>query len=286
MTLKQKILDYGAANGIDLIGFASKDRFDGVEAAHNPFSIFPEGKTVILVGRRICRGSLRGIEEGSNFGDYGMFGYGWLEDEFLTISTYDLTRVIEDEHWEACPIFPNPTEIKPNGVPVKPDRPAPNVTPDFAYAAVACGLAEISYSGFVFTKKLGSRQRFHMIITDAEIEPDPILDQSICDNCGKCADVCPLGAISKTEFETVTICGKAMKVAKIDYAKCRVCQNGARGNRLFAGAKPDRYAALCNRTCMCHLEEKGLISNVFENKFRARKTWGKDENGNNVDVNL
>ena len=156
INLKQKIREYAAQNGIDFVGFASKDRFDGVEAAHNPFAIFPEGKTVILVGKRICRGSLRGIEEGSNFNDYGMFGYSWLEDEFLTIATYDLTRVIENEGWEACPVFPNPTEIKPQGVPVMEGRPAPNVTPDFSYAAVACGLAEISYSGMIFTKKLGS----------------------------------------------------------------------------------------------------------------------------------
>jgi len=284
--LKQKILDYAQNNGIDLVGFASKDRFEGVDPAHNPFSIFPEGKTVILVGKRICRGSLRGIEEGSNFGDYGMFGYSWLEDEFLTIACYELTRVIEDERWEACPIFPNPTEITPQGVSVRPGAPAPNVTPDFAYAAVACGLAEISYSGMVFTPKFGSRQRFHMIITDAEIEADPILEQSVCDNCGKCAQVCPLGAISKTEFDTVTICGKEMKVAKIDYNLCKQCKNGARGNRLFAAAKPDRYAALCNRTCMCHLEENNLIGNVFENKFRQRKTWGKDASGKNVDVTL
>ena len=37
------------ADGIDLIGFASKDRFEGVDAQHNPFSIFPEGKTVIMI---------------------------------------------------------------------------------------------------------------------------------------------------------------------------------------------------------------------------------------------
>ena len=187
MELKQKILDYASKNGIDLVGFASKDRFDGVKAAHNPFAIFPEGKTVILIGRRICRGSIRGVEEGSNFGDYAMFGSGWLEDEFLAISCYDITRVIENEGWEACPIFPNPVEVKPQGVAVAKDRPAPNVTPDFTYAAVACGLAEISYNDVVFTKKFCSRQLFHMVITDAELEPDPILSQSICDNCQKCA---------------------------------------------------------------------------------------------------
>ncbi|MHB1152972.1 MAG: 4Fe-4S binding protein [Eubacteriales bacterium] len=286
MDLKKFIKDYAKTNGIDLIGFASKERFESVAPANNPFSIFPEGKTVILIGKRICRGSLRGIEEGSNFGDYGMFGSSWLEDEFLAIACYDITRVLENEGWEACPVFPNPTEIAPQGIAVTPGKPAPDVHPDFTYAAVAAGLAEISYNNIVFTKEFGSRQRFHMVITDAEIEADPILEKSVCDECGKCAQVCPLGAISKDEYDIVEICGKEMKVAKINYSLCKACPNGARGNRFTSLAKPDRIPALCNRTCMDHLESNKLIDNVFENKFRQRKAWGKNKSGTNVDVEL
>jgi len=286
MDLKTSLRDYAKANGIDLLGFASKDRFDGVEPARNPFTIFPEGNTVIMIGKRICRGSLRGVEEGSNFGDYGMFGSGWLEDEFLAIACYDITRVLENEGWEGCPVFPNPTEIAPQGVPVAPGKAAPDVHPDFTYAAVASGLAEISWNGLVFTKEFGSRQRFHMVITDAVIEADPILEREICDRCGKCTQVCPLGAISADEYDVVEICGKRMKVAKINYALCKVCPNGARGNRFSSLAKPDRIPALCNRTCMDHLESEKLILNVFENKFRQRKAWGKNRSGANVDVEL
>lgn len=47
--LKQQIIDFAKKNGIDLIGFAEKKRFDGVDPQHNPFSIFPEAKTVILL---------------------------------------------------------------------------------------------------------------------------------------------------------------------------------------------------------------------------------------------
>ena len=156
--------------GIDLIGFASKSRFEGVDPQNDPFAIFPEGKTVILLGKRICRGSLRGVEEGTNFGDYRLFGQNWLEDEFLSLACYNLVRVLEDEGWEAVPVFPNPAEIRPSGVSVAEGRPEPNVFPDFTYAAVACGIAEIGFSGLLLTPKFGSRQRFHMIITDAEIE--------------------------------------------------------------------------------------------------------------------
>jgi epoxyqueuosine reductase QueG len=273
--LKSKIAAFTKAEGIDVIGFAPKSRFEGLEPRFNPFAIFPEGKTVILLGKRICRGSLRGVEEGTNFGDYHLFGSSWLEDEFLAIACYDLTRVIEDEGYEAVPIFPNPPEVQPQGIPVEPDKAAPNVHPDFNYAAVACGIGEISFNDIIFTRAFGSRQRFHMVITDAELEASPIFPESVCDNCGNCARACPLKAISD-ETTTLEICGKKMKVAKIDYSLCNLCKNGAVPNRLSKVGKPDRIAAACNRACLAHLEEAKKISSTFENKFVQRETWALD----------
>ncbi len=259
--------------GIDMIGFASKARFEGVDPQHNPFSIFPEGKTVIMLGKRICRGALRGVEEGTNFGDYNLFGKNWLEDEFLAMACYDLVRVIEDEGWEACPIFPNPSELGPQGVSVAEGRPAPNVYPDFDYAAVACGLGEIGLNGIFLSPKFGSRQRFHMIITDAEIEETPLFEGRICDSCGECVKSCPLGAIDAENTVEIVVAGKKMNVATVNYDICRACKNGACKNRFSPLAKPDRIAALCNRTCLCHLESEELIGNRFENAFRQREAW-------------
>lgn len=258
--------------GIDLLGFAPKARFEALPPEKNPFSIFPEGKTVILIGKRICRGSLRGVEEGTNFGDYNLFGKNWLEDEFLSIACYGLTNTLEDHGWEAVPVFPNPSELAPTGISVGEGRPAPNVFPDFDFATVACGLCEIGYNGIPLSPKFGSRQRFHMIITDAELPATPLLSESVCDQCMVCVKACPLGAISE-EFEEIEICGKIMKVAKIDYEKCKQCKNGAVKNRFSATARPDRIAAVCNRTCMTCLEEHKRVSNLFEKQFRTAPAW-------------
>lgn len=61
-TFKTQILQAANKIGIDLIGFAGKDRFATVDEQHNPFSIFPEAKTIIMVGKRICRGALRSVK--------------------------------------------------------------------------------------------------------------------------------------------------------------------------------------------------------------------------------
>ncbi len=270
---KEKIKEFAKADGVDLIGFADRSRFTGLDPRNDPFSIFPEAKTVILLGKRICRGSLRGVEEGTNFHDYAVFGKNWLEDEFLALSAYNLANFIESCRFEAVPIFPNPADLAPQGVPVTAGRPAPNVYPDFDYAAVACGLCSISYNRIPFSKEFGSRQRFHMILTDAALESTPLLEESPCNACRGCADACPLGAISKTETEVIEICGKKFTVGKIDYEKCKSCKNGACANRFSKKSAPDRIAALCNRTCMCSLEERGVLKNTFENPFRTSEVW-------------
>ena len=65
---KQELRDFAAQIGVDLIGFAARDRFADVPAEINPFSIAPEAKTVIVMGKRITRGTLRGTEEVREFG--------------------------------------------------------------------------------------------------------------------------------------------------------------------------------------------------------------------------
>ncbi|MEA4889577.1 MAG: 4Fe-4S binding protein [Clostridiaceae bacterium] len=262
---------------IDLIGFAAKDRFTGLDPQYDPFSIFPDGHTVILVGQMIPRGALRGIEEGTDTTAYSNFGYSWLDNQFVAQSTYDLVRFIEDAGWEACPIFPNPLSTTAMGVPVAEGRPAPNVTPDFDYAAVACGLGELGLNQEILTVSLGHRQRFQMIITDAELESDPLVAPALCDHCGACAEACPLKAVHADKIIERTICGRSFTMADIDFELCKKCPNGGMANRLHPSGKPDRYAAACNRACLAELDKRGIGS--MQQPYRTHESWKKNRRG-------
>lgn len=270
--------------GIDLIGFAGRERFFdacGVPVlpeGRDPFKIFPEGKTVILVGRLIPRGALRGAQEGTTFASYGNFGAKMLDDQFVAASTYDIVRFIEDAGYEACPIFPNPDAINNMGVPVEPGKPAPNVAPDFDYAAVACGLGEIGLSGQFLSPAFGPRQRFQMIITDAELGSDPLYSgEKLCNQCGACVKACPMAAASVEKTKIRVICGKTFPVAEFDNNLCKVCQSGGTPNRLHPKGEPDRMAAACNRACVRELAERGI--GKMKADFNAVKPWAKDRQG-------
>lgn len=278
--VKRMAKEYGA----DLVGIADVASFAEVPAERHPSSIFPECERVIVLARRLLRGSLRGIEEGTNFGStYGSFGYNMLEDNFLSRTTYDLTCWLEENGSEAVPLFGYSADGMPKGTAVAEGKPEPNVIIDFEVAAQAAGLAEIGFGGFPLTPEFGPRQRFAAILTDAELDADQVRDKSICGDCGACLALCPLGAYSD-EREKRGVKGHECEVAVIDYDQCRICQNGAFPAK-GRGVRPDRLGAACARACVVQLESKGKCSNSFKEPFRKRKPWALDALGGKVGVN-
>jgi epoxyqueuosine reductase QueG len=270
--VKQKAKEFGA----DLLGIASPERFASVKPQRSPLAVFPDMKSALVVGRRILRGAMRGVEEGTNFhSTYSTFGYRWLEDNFLARTTYDLTCWLETQGFEAVPLFGYCEDGMPTGVPVAPGKPEPNVIVDMDYAAHAAGLGEIGLGGFFLTPEYGTRQRFALILTDAKLDADPIRDKSICSDCGACVAACPLQAIDASHLETVGVPGHQIQVAHIDYEICNSCPNGAMKGP-GRGTRPDRCAAACGRMCLTKLEGAGKCGNTFAQTFRKRTPWALD----------
>jgi len=67
----------------------------------DPRYIMPEAKSMIVMGFRVMRGSLRGIEEGTFFSNYSAMGYGGLTYLYIPMTVINLCKHIEDEGYEA-----------------------------------------------------------------------------------------------------------------------------------------------------------------------------------------
>lgn len=62
--------------------------------------------------------------------------------------------------------------------------------------AVMGGLGWIGRNSLLINKELGSYTNIGVLIIDAKIEPDtPQVVQSLCGDCRRCVDACPLGAM-------------------------------------------------------------------------------------------
>lgn len=276
-TLTADFLEFAREKRADLVGIAPIERFDDVPREHHPQTIFPETRSVIVVGKRIPRGALRGVEEGTQLEIYGQYGLSWLKDRMLALLTISLATWLEDRRWEAVPIQDLDPHIPPSGVPVKADLPPPNVMIDVPDAAVRAGLGEIGYHGAFLSPKFGPRQRFQLILTDAELEPTPMPESLVCDQCGACRTSCPLGAFGGETQQAIA--GLMMTVAEIDDGVCAKCENGRRPNPDHPAGLSDRLGALCVRSCVQHLEETGRIENRFAQAFRQRPAWQVDARG-------
>ncbi|OGS21505.1 MAG: hypothetical protein A3J83_05845 [Elusimicrobia bacterium RIFOXYA2_FULL_40_6] len=265
--IQQKLREEGA----DLVGIAPIERFKDVPANQHPGSIFPEAKSVIVVGFFFPRGAIRGIEEGTYFMNYGALGNA--ADTWCPWYFHKVVELFEKEGWEAVPIFPHaPEAIMNQGIKVSPDKPAPNVGVDVDLAAVRAGLGEIGYNGLFLSPDFGPLQKLFAIVTDAPLVAGQMLEKSVCDNCLLCATRCPLEAISKSDISIIKVDKKTMRTGKINYKKCARCQNGVYPSR-YPNTPPDRVPALCGRECLVHLEEKGLLKQKWASGFRKRKTW-------------
>ncbi|MCC7494041.1 MAG: hypothetical protein IT204_16910 [Fimbriimonadaceae bacterium] len=180
--------------GADLVGVANIERFEHAPLLMSPQGILPTARSVVVMAIHhpdACI-ELGGLTHPQEIGPYRV---QYLMNQRLDEISYRLGLWLQARGHQAVPI------VSSNIWRYKGYR---NLTEHFApdvshrHAAVAAGLADFGYSALAITPEFGARQRFVTVITDAELQPDPLLDpHSVCDDCRLCADTCPSGALTK-----------------------------------------------------------------------------------------
>lgn len=306
--MKNKIINIAKENLADIVGFAPASRFDKNDPI---FKIYPETKTVIGLAFRVLRGIYRGTEEGTTYYQYTTMGVENMEETIMPMALIKVSTFIEEEGYIALP------QRRHEQIMAEEDSTNPEVAYDaiyrgktaenqlnFADTAVKCGLGELGLDGALLTDDFGPFVRYCFILTDAEIEPDAVIEPHLCDNCGKCIKACPGKAISDD--------------GKVDPWQCAVYYNGANGtknpfmpldafsnfeNRIeiisgeakvtpetakkildniffYPPAQHAYQCSICGRACdtacYMHLEEKGVLNKKFKRNFRTREEWKFD----------
>ncbi len=318
--VKRRALECGA----DLVGIGSIERWAGAPVQMDPKQIMPECRSVVVCGFRTMRGCLRGIEEGTFFSNYSAMGYGGTTFLYMPMTLINLAKFIEDHGQEAIPIgqidewraIDNAGRRWPDhSRPVAAGKAAPDVQVHTRIAAYLAGLGEFGYSKVLLTPEFGPRQRFGILLTEADLAPDPIYaGPALCNRCMACVRDCPGGAISAEETVKVTLAGREVEWAEIDVVACDIAFRG--GRRMTdeeAADTDDRYCRLwfdvennipvtrdshtpfvhkprnlyhtgeavcggrgCLRACVISCEARGVLKNRFHQEFRRRPRWTVD----------
>jgi ferredoxin len=169
----------------------------------------------------------------------------------------------------------------------------------------------------LLTPEFGPRVRVGIIITELELEPDPIMEPgTLCNRCMACVRECPGGCIPADRTIKANVGGYELEWADVDMEKCDwVFQGGAEleegetgdffptskskagkykassispfrqaPQRLYNTGKAICGAKGCTRACMISLEKRGLLKNKFENPFRTQKPWTVDWSQEAIEV--
>lgn len=180
--------------GAHLVGVGNIERWDKSPTLMSPKGIMPSAKSVLVCGIHHTDGMIEMGGETSPH-DQGTYTYQMLMNYHLDVLSYTMACFFEDAGYRAVPISAsNIWRYRPYK-----DLEA-TFAPDIShiYASVAAGLTELGYSGLAMSPEYGPRNRFVSIITDAPLEPTPLMPgDTMCDNCGMCVKHCPTRAIDK-----------------------------------------------------------------------------------------
>jgi len=224
----QMVKEFAIENGADLAGIASIDRFKDAPVETHPHSIMPSCKSVVVLAGRIIEGSYVGNSQGADYSTYWIYGYGNGIYGPLSESNRLTMRFVESFGYDAlqspggATLFDHP----PKRAAVKPGRMPSDVTLHMRITAAAAGLGEIGWGKVFLTPQFGPRQRFEMFLTDAELEPDPLMKEKICIRCMKCVDHCPGQALSRSDKVSVTIEDRKFEWGEIHTGKCKLTHWG------------------------------------------------------------
>ncbi len=200
MTLnKNKVKKIAKNLGADAVGVGDVKRMDEAPPGHKPTDYLKDAKSVIAVAVRINYSAIEGLPKTRN--EY--VNAGNAASVKINKVIYELSRKIEEEGFSAVPFLQGE------------DTSALRGDISLKHAAVAAGIGEFGLNNLLLTPEYGPRVLLAAIVTNAELEPDPPLEEKLCDLCEVCLKVCPVDALRNPQSYD------RMKGWTIDKTRCR-----------------------------------------------------------------
>lgn len=190
MLLASEVKQFAHSVGGDLVGIATAESMEKAPG-YSATDLLPTAKSVIVVGKRALNGFIM-----AGKGRSIAWGMTYLNLKMNDIC-YEVTKYIEDRGHVALPVFFIYNTFL---VPGTKNFDAILDTKWLSYivAGAQAGLGEIGMNSLLLTPEYGARVRYTAVLTDAVLTPDPKVERNLCPgvSCNKCAEACPVGAIS------------------------------------------------------------------------------------------
>ena len=233
--IKEELIIKVREMGIPLLGFAPVQRWsDPPKKLPNKFkewipeefwpqSIYPETKTVIVIGLPV---QLPIVETAPSIYYHELYT---IVNNLLDSKAYEISNYLTEKGY--------PSIYLPRDGYGNIDVLLKNPVAFFSHkhAAYLAGMGSFGENNLLLTKEYGPRVRFTSIFTSAKIEGDPITGDDLCTHCERCVIHCPVNAIpnqieSSTDSSKIyrpinkIACATRSKMLRKDYkSPCGIC---------------------------------------------------------------
>jgi epoxyqueuosine reductase len=194
MTSKE-IKQMAMALGADFCGIASSDRFGGAPKGYSPLDLMPTCKSAIVIGRKFPAGFMQCNDP--------MVPYTVIRNvlsNMLDVLSINMIGKLEEKGIVAI----TTGAIDPTNFDVSTNRMRQVVSAK--HCAQAAGLGVIGKNTLLINEEYGNMLWMVVLLTELELEADPIIEKDYCKDCTLCIDICPAkatGAVSETGDPTL-----------------------------------------------------------------------------------
>ena len=215
--LTGELKEFGIAMGAETIGVAPVERFAPAPVGFHPTDLLPGAKSV--VGFTVPQ--LAGYCENTPNNSYTQYGY-IFKNLYIDRIAWEIARFLDNHGYWALPYCrEGQTTTQVEGFNPNPffernyrdqEKAAAKVKLtmrgdiSMRKAVEAAGLGRIGVNGLLLTPEHGPRNRMGVVITTAELEPNPVIKEELCNHCLRCVKECPAGAITEngpSEFNPI-----------------------------------------------------------------------------------
>ena len=219
--LKDAVLEMGA----DFVGIAPRSRFAAAPQFSDPSRLLPKYCSVVAFGIAMDRGILEAWF--SKYSRRPMVLQTKLGTDEVNRIAFKTSRWLERQGYKSTFVAQNFSYNAFRG------------RPDFSHkhAAVAAGLGRLGLSSLFVHPKYGAAVYMSSVLTEAPLEPDPMLEEDSCHHCNLCVEICPTRAIHEEKEKTFVMEGQDYTHRWIDKMACGWGCGGLSGHRYQIGKK-------------------------------------------------
>lgn len=226
--LKKEILKKCEQLQIPIVGFAPVNRwenppeglpnkfFEWIPKEFWPQSIYPEAKTVIVIGLPV---QLPIVETAPSIYYHELYE---TVNNALDTKAYEISNFLIQNGYPSIYV---PRDCY-GDIDVLLEKPCAFFS--HKHAAYLAGLGSFGQNNVLLTPEYGPRVRFTSIFTTAEIEGSEIKNENLCTRCFACVRQCPVGAVKEEgDFPPIVdkiSCAQRSKKLRKEYrSPCGIC---------------------------------------------------------------